>query len=178
MELLDAVMTRHCYRGTYTDAPVSREDLKKIVEAGWAAPSGCNRQTTRFIAVDDPALLKELRGQMEQPVGHEAPAMVCVLYREIPGIDGRLYHVQDYSAALENMLLAIHALGYASCWYEGQTTGPDGLGRKMAGLLGAPQGWELVCFLPVGRPAQEVKGPGKQPFSERAWLNGFGKSWE
>ena len=36
------------------------------------------------------------------------------------------------------------------------------------------EGYELVCYLPIGIPAAEVKGPGKKPFDERAWFNCFG----
>ncbi|MBR4360870.1 MAG: alpha-L-fucosidase, partial [Clostridia bacterium] len=50
----------------------------------------------------------------------------------------------------ENMLLAVTALGYQSCWYEGHITDTDRIGDKMARILGVPEGYELVCFLPVG----------------------------
>ena len=53
MDVLDAIFSRHSYRGRFQPAPVPRDDLKLILEAGLAAPSGCNRQTTSLIAVDD-----------------------------------------------------------------------------------------------------------------------------
>ena len=89
----------------------------------------------------------------------------------------RYFHVQDYAAAIENMLLAIEALGYASCWVEGHITDEDHIGQKMGEILGVPQGSELICYLPVGRPAGEVKGPRKRPFEERAWRNGYGRAF-
>ena len=58
--------------------------------------------------------------------------------------------MQDYAAAIENMLLAITELGYASCWYEGHITDEDRLGSRMAQILGVPENYELICFLPVG----------------------------
>lgn len=42
--------------------------------------------------------------------------------------------MHDYSAAAENILLAIAAKGYASVWIEGQIRG--GPGREMGRLLG------------------------------------------
>ncbi|MHC5163810.1 MAG: nitroreductase family protein [Planctomycetota bacterium] len=54
MDLFEAIKKRHCYRG-------GREDLTKIVQAGLEAPSGKNCQTTRFVIVDDPALLEQIR---------------------------------------------------------------------------------------------------------------------
>ena len=71
------------------------------------------------------------------------------------------------------MLLAIVALGYQSCWYEGHITDEDRIGDQMAKILNVPEGYELVCFLPVGVAKTEPKGPVKKEFSERAWFNGF-----
>ena len=48
--------------------------------------------------------------------------------------------------------------------------------EKMAEILGVPEGYELICYLPVGIPAEEIKSPEKKPFEERAWFNGFGKT--
>ena len=127
MDVLGTIFTRTSYRGAYTEEKVPREDLKTILEAGLAAPSGCNKQTTSLIA-----------------------------------------------AAIENMLLAIKALGYESCWYEGHITDEDAIGRKMADLLGVPGDMELVCFLPIGKAAEKVERTAKKKeFSERAWFNGY-----
>ena len=175
MNTLDAIFARTSYRGPYTDAPVPREDLVKILEAGLAAPSGCNKQTTSLIAVDDPAVLAKLHAVIDPPIGETAPAMICVLTERIVAYRDRCFAVQDYAAAIENMLLAMEALGYASCWIEGHITDEDRIGRKMADILGVPQHMELVCFLPVGRAAQQAHEPVKKPFDERAWFNGFGK---
>lgn len=57
-----------------------------------------------------------------------------------------MFCIQDYSAAIENMLLAIIALGYQSCWYEGHITDEDQIGKKMAHILNVPDDYELVCF--------------------------------
>jgi len=81
--------------------------------------------------------------------------------------------VQDYSAAIENMLLAAVALGYQSCWYEGHITDDDDIGRSMADVLGVPEGYDLVCFLPIGVAEAEPVPPRRKPFEARAWFNGF-----
>ena len=54
MSVIDIIKKRHSYRGKFKSIPVPREDLVTIMEAGLAAPSGCNKQTTSLIAVDDP----------------------------------------------------------------------------------------------------------------------------
>ena len=176
MNTLDAIAARHSYRGKFLPDTVSREHLKRILEAGYHAPSGCNKQTTSFIAVNDPEVLKKLHAVIDPPVGETAPAMICVLTRKIIAYRDRTYYIQDYAAAIQNMLLAITELGYASCWIEGHITDVDRIGDKMAAILGVPEEYELICFLPVGIPAGEVKAPKKQPFEARVWLNGFGKS--
>lgn len=167
-------MERHSYRGRFKSDKVPREHLETIMRAGIAAPSGCNKQTTSLIAVDDEELLDKLRKVIDPPVGESAPAMICVLTQRIYAYRDRCFAVQDYSAAIENMLLAIVDLGYQSCWYEGHITDEDKIGHKMAKILGVPDDYELVCFLPVGIPEEGPKPPKKRPFEERAWFNGFG----
>ena len=175
MNTLDAIRARRSYRGRYLPTPVPREHLSAIMEAGLRAPSGCNKQTTSIIAVDDPEVLAKLRAVIDPPVAETAPAWICVLTRRIIAYRDRCFTVQDYSAAIQNMLLAIVALGYQSCWYEGHITDADRIGDKMARILGVPEEYELVCLLPVGVAADAVNAPKKLPFEERAWFNGFKK---
>lgn len=174
MLALSAIDSRRSYRGPYRPTPVPREDLMQIMEAGLAAPSGCNKQTTSLIAVDDPAVLEKLRAVIHPPVGETAPAIICVLTQRIMAYRDRCFAVQDYAAAIENMLLAAVALGYQSCWYEGHITDQDRIGDRMARILGVPEGYELVCFLPIGIPTEPPKEPPKKRFEERAWFNAFG----
>ena len=54
MDVFEAIAKRHSYRGPFKDQPISREDLRRIVQAGIQAPSGGNRQTTTFVIADDP----------------------------------------------------------------------------------------------------------------------------
>ena len=143
------------------------------MEAGLAAPSGCNKQTTSLIAVDDPVLLKRLLAVMDPPVAATAPAAICVLTRRIIAYRDRCYAVQDYAAAIENMLLAIHALGYASCWYEGHITDEDRICDKIASILSVPSEYDVVCILPVGKAADDFHAPGKKKFSERVKFNSW-----
>lgn len=169
--VIDTILNRHSYRGKYKSTPVSREDLITIMEAGLAAPSGCNKQTTSLIAVDDPQVLEKLHSVIQPPVGETAPAMICVLTQRINAYRDKCFSVQDYSAAIQNMLLAITALGYESCWYEGHITDEDRIGDQMAKILNVPEGYQLVCFLPVGIAEDEVTVPVKKAFEDRAWFN-------
>lgn len=175
MDIFEAISSRHSYRGRYKDVPVPKEDLIKIMRAGLDAPSGCNKQTTYLIAVDDPAMMEKLKGAIDPPVAQTAPSAICVLTKRINAYRDKCFAVQDYSAAIENMLLAITALGYQSCWYEGHITDDDRLCDRMAELLGVPEGYELVCFLPLGIAEDEPRITNKKPFGERAFFNSFGQ---
>lgn len=175
MGMFDVIEKRRSYRGKFLPTAVPREHLVKIMQAGLAAPSGCNKQTVSLIAIDDRAVLDSVLGVIDPPCAATAPAAICVLSRRIIAYRDRCFAVQDYSAAIENMLLAIVELGYQSCWYEGHITDDDRICDKMAAILGVPEEYELVCFLPVGIAADEVTAPAKKPFEERAWFNKFGE---
>lgn len=173
MSVMEVIESRRSYRGKFLPTPVPREDLIYILKAGLAAPSGCNKQTTSFIAVDDSSVLNQLQNVMEPPVGGTAPAAICVLSQRINAYRDKCFAVQDYSAAIENMLLAIVELGYQSCWYEGHITDDDRICDKMAKVLHVPDDYQIVCFLPIGVAAEEVTAPKKKSFAERVWFNSF-----
>ena len=173
MNVMEAIQNRRSYRGKYKPVLVPREALVKIMEAGLAAPSGCNKQTTSLIAVDDPEVLKKLHAVIDPPVAETAPALICVLTQRVFAYRDRCFAVQDYSAAIENMLLAITELGYQSCWYEGHITDLDRIGYQMAQILDVPDDHELVCVLPVGLAETEPVPPQKKSFEERAWFNSY-----
>ncbi len=174
MNTLEALSYRTSYRGQYLDTPVPREHLRTIVQAGLDAPSGCNKQTTSIIAVDDPELIDRLHGVIDPKLPGKAPAMICVLTRRIVAYRDKCFSVQDYSAAVQNILLAIVELGYESCWIEGHITDEDRIGCKMAQILGVPDEYELVVCMQVGKAADPLTHVKKKPFEERAWFNGFG----
>ena len=171
MNTFEAFRARRSYRGAFKPIPVPREHLVAIMEAGLAAPSGCNKQTTSLVAVDDPDVLRRLLGVIDPPVAQTAPAVICVLTRRINAYRDRCFAVQDYSAAIENMLLAIADLGYHSCWYEGHITDEDRICDRMAEVLNVPGDMDLVCMLPVGVADGEMPPLRKRPFERRAWFN-------
>ena len=176
MNVIDAIQSRHSYRGRYKPVPVPREDLIRIMQTGLDAPSGCNKQTTSLVCVDDPEILAKVRAVIDPPVAETAPAMICVLTRRIIAYRDRCFATQDYSAAIENMLLATEALGYRSCWYEGHVTDTDRIGDKIAKILGVPEEYELVCILPVGIAESEPGMPKQLPIGQRAWFHGLGQA--
>lgn len=175
MNTIELIKSRTSYRGKFSGERIPREHLRIIMEAGLAAPSGCNKQTTSLIAVDDADIIKKLHSVIQPPICETAPAMICVLTQRIIAYRDKCYATQDYSAAIENMLLAIVELGYQSCWIEGHITDADRTGYQMAQILNVPDEYELVCFLPIGKAEEELKKVNKLSFEERAWFNGFKK---
>lgn len=171
--MINIIKNRTSYRGKYKSCVVSKEDLITIMEAGLSAPSGCNKQTTSLIAINDEQLLQQLKSLIEPPICETAPAFIAVLTQKIYAYRDKCFNVQDYSAAIENMLLAIEALGYKSCWYEGHITDDDDIAGKLAAVLNVPSEYSLVCLLPVGKAAEEDKPTHKKSFDQRAWFNGF-----
>ncbi len=177
MDLFETIKKRHCYRGRFNDMVVRQEDLLKIVQTGLDAPSGCNAQTTRFVVVDDPKRLKQIT-QMHpgNKAFQQAKAMIaCIIDRNSEAIyEGFEFQVEDCAAAVENMLLAVTALGYASVWIDGWLR-VDNRNEEIGQLLSVPDDKIVRILLPIGVPAEEVKGPKKMAFNERAWFNQYGK---
>ena len=173
MDVLEAIAQRYSYRGEFTDAPVPREDLIKIVLAGIHAPSGKNEQTTSFVIVDDPGLLGEIARIVDKPVCRSAKAMIACVIDPRPVLNELSFAVEDCAAAVENMLLAITALGYATVWLDGVLRFDD-IAARLAKLLGVPEGKALRILLPLGVAAEPGTQKEKLPFEERAWFNRYG----
>jgi nitroreductase len=177
MNFFDVVRKRHCYRAAFKDVPVAREDLYKIVQAGLDAPSGKNAQTTEFVIVDEPSLVRQIaKLHPANKAMQQAQAFVaCVLDKSPEAIyEGFAFQVEDCAAAVENMLLAITALGYASVWIDGWLR-LEGRAETIGQMLGLPDTKYVRILLPIGIPAEEYKSPAKKPFEQRAWFNRYGK---
>lgn len=173
MELFEAIEKRFSYRASYTDAPVPREDLLKIAEAGRLAPTGKNAQTCSFVLIDDPEILAKLGEMIERPAGMKtAKAAIAVVARPDHVFMGRSFHVEDFAAAVQNMLLAITALGYASVWVQGGLMMNE-VGAKLNEMLNVPAGQSVEVLLPIGVPAEKGASPAKKPLEERIVFNRF-----
>lgn len=173
MDFFEAIGNRHSYRGMYEDTKVPREELRKIMETGLAAPSGCNTQTTSLIGVDDPEVIKMIGRELGMAHFASAPAGIVVLTQTIPAYANVKFNVQDYSAAIMSMLLAIVAMGYESCWVEGDVTCDVEMNARMCAELGIPDGYYMVAYLPIGKAKSTPKAVKKKPFEDRAWWNTF-----
>jgi nitroreductase len=177
MDFFDTVAKRHSYRGSFTDKVPSRDELRKIVEAGLAAPSGCNQQTTQFVIVDDAPTLDQIHQMHPKMLAmQQAPALIaCLIDKAPPPVyQDKQFQVEDCAAAVQNMLLAITAMGYASVWVDGWLRS-EGHAERIGELLGVPAEKVVRIVLPVGQPAESIQGPDKLPFEQRAWFNRYGQ---
>ncbi len=172
MELFEAIKKRHSYRGTFQDVEVPREALEKIVQAGIDAPSAKNEQVVSFVIVDDPILLGKIGELIDRPVMKTAKAMVACVTDPRPVFQGLSFEAEDCAAAVENMLLAVTALGYASVWLDGVLRFHD-LDQKVGELLGVPESSIVRILLPIGVPYEEITETAKLPFAKRAWFNSY-----
>jgi len=173
VDVFDAIAERYSYRGEFTDQAVSREDLRKIVQAGLQAPSGCNEQTTSFVIVDDAQLLAQMAQIINRPVCNTARAMIVCIADPRPTYKNLSFHLEDCAAAVQNMLLAVTALGYAAVWLDGVLR-VDDVATRLNFLLDIPEGKTIQVVLPLGVAVAQGKRPEKLAFEKRAWLNRYG----
>lgn len=175
MDFFEVIKQRKSYRGAFTGEEVPREDVERIVQTGLDAPSGANGQTTCFTVVDDPELLARI-GAMEgcKPCVKTARAIIlCIVERDPqPVYAGMEFQVEDCAAAVENMLLACTALGYASVWIDGWLR-REGRAEQLGEWIGLPDDRVIRVMLPIGIPTEPVKGPPKKPFAQRVTFNRF-----
>jgi nitroreductase len=177
MDVFEAIAKRHSYRGPFRAQPVPRADLRRIVQAGLQAPSGRNMQTTTFVIVDEPELVRRIGAlHTTNPAVQTAQALIaCIVDRQpAPVYEGHSFQIEDCAAAVENMLLAITALGYATVWIDGWLR-IDNRAATISQMLGLAESKIIRVLLPVGVPAETWQQKEKQPFEQRAWFNRYGR---
>ena len=115
MDILDVIHTRRSIR-KYEQRAVSDESVHKLLRAAMMAPSALNSQPWHFVLVKDRATLAEVAAKNHHAeMAKEAPLAILVCadlkLEQAPG-----YWPQDCSAAVQNLLLAAHALGLGAVW--------------------------------------------------------------
>jgi len=178
MDLFETIKKRHSYRGCFKDISVPREDLEKIVRAGLDAPSGKNAQTTQFVIVDEAGIVSEIaRMHTGNKAMQQAKAFIACIVDKNPDAvyEDFSFQVEDCAAAVENMFLAITALGYASVWIDGWLR-IENHAAIIGGMLNVPDTKCIRVLLPVGIPAEQYKPPEKKKFTQRVWFNRYSRA--
>ena len=175
MDFFQTITKRQSYRGRFKKQPVSREDLIKIVSAGLKAPSGKNAQTTTFVIIDDTDLVSRITAiNSANTAVQTANAFIACIINRVPEpiYEGKAFEIEDCAAAVENMLLAVTALGYSSVWVDGWLR-VQGRGEKISRLLNLPASKIVRVLLPVGIADEQYPQPEKLPFDKRTWFNSY-----
>lgn len=142
MDALEAIRHRRSVR-SYTGESIPKEDIETIIDAARLAPTGHNRQPWDFVVVTDRdtiAALSVAAAWMEK-----AAAVIAVVVDPTT-----TFWLQDSSAAVTSMLIAATALGYGSCWLEGNTQRHEAAFKAQ---LNVPADKRLTTLVPIGVPA-------------------------
>ena len=170
MDFFKVIESRYSHRESYTSAPVPKEDVIKIMDAGLRAPSGCNAQTTSFVVVTNAEKRKALAEIVPCDAILTAPVLIIGVSEKVTFDFGLDFEVEDYSAAVENILLAATAMGYASCWFDG-TCRLNGNDAAIAKVLGISEGKNVRTILTLGVPEVVGKQAHRKPLEERVtWV--------
>ena len=151
-QVFEAIFNRRSIR-TFTQDPVSKSQVLRILEAGRWAPSGLNNQPWRFVVLpsQDPrqAALAECT-KYGKIINSAQVLIVVVVDKEVMYSATKDY--QSIGACIQNMLLAVHALGLGAVWLGEILNQGD---RVLKDLDLSPEDYELMAVVALGHPAQE-----------------------
>ena len=168
-KMLDLIISRQSDR-KYSNKPIEKEKLARIIEAGRMAPSACNAQPWKFIVVNEPGLIEKIAEAasakllgMNSFVG-QAP-LLLVIVREQPNFSSKIggtikkkdYSLIDIGIASENICLQATAEGIGSCmigWFD------EKLLRK---LLGIPASKRVELIITLGYSLSELRTKKRKP---------------
>ncbi len=169
--VIKLIKTRRSIR-RWEKRPLSRDIILKLIEAGQWAPSACNRQSCRYIVLDDDSQKQLLVNLREEWLTY-APVLIFI------GTDKRNYLPIEYdyvpymdaSMAAQNILLMAHALGLGatiiktSAWdmIDGKSRNYSTKLIDMYEGLNIPSYFIPVAIIAVGYPARIPKEPKRLP---------------
>lgn len=171
MELLDLMKYRRSIR-KYSDQQISKEDLRKILEAGAYAPNAGGGQRSMIVAVHNRELTEKIgimnlakfdRSKLigsyvskEQPSviddttiknGFYGAPTVCIIFTPRKF----LYAVPDAFCCAENMVLEATNLGISSCMVaRAEETFDSDFGRALLKKWEIPDEFVARCFVLLG----------------------------
>ena len=161
MTVWDAIRGRRSIR-RFLEEPVGAADIERLIEAAVWAPSGGNAQTWRFVVVRDVKRIRRLR--VVSPGLPGPPPCVIVICQDLELAEQRGARLGrerialfDSAMAAQNLLLAAHAMGLASCVVASFHAG------GVQEILDLPSGVEPILLVAVGRAAgPEPASPARQ----------------
>ncbi len=150
MDFYEVINTRRSVR-SYKSDPIPEEVLKRVLNAARFAPSGGNRQPTRFILIRDEKRKKQLVPLCNgQSFISQAPVVIAGCGQDIRinrgGYMGKLSMLIDVAIAFDHLTLAARAEGLGTCWIGSF----DNSGIKK--FLKVPEDFHIVALTPLGYP--------------------------
>jgi nitroreductase len=150
MEFYDVIKTRRSVR-SYKPDSIPEEILKRIMNAARIAPSGGNRQPTRYVVVRDgekkQALVPLCNGQKFIA---QAPIIIVACGKEIQtnrgGYMGNLSVILDVAIAVDHLTLAARSEGLGTCWIGSFKN------DEIKAFLNIPEAFQVVALTPLGYP--------------------------
>lgn len=184
MDVVEAIYTRQSI-GQVKPDPVPRELIEKLLSAAVQAPNhykvrpwrfavmtGAGRerlgeamaQSTQMAKPD--ATAEDLQKDREKPL--RAPVVIAVAVdKPVLAKVKEIENISAAAAAVQNMLLAAHALGLAAIW----RTGPSALDPAIKQFYGWEADQHLIGFIYIGYPQTEVAPPVRPSFEDRTvWM--------
>ncbi len=185
MTILDDIINRRTSTRAFEPRPVGREDIVALAEAARAAPSACNSQTWRFIAVTDSVTIERLCREAMRPVIPnkwlvQAP-LVMVGCSQLDVIANRIgarvtgieYYRIDLGIAMEHMVLKATELGLGTCWIGWFST------KKVRRILDIPGRIRVSALLAVGYPRQEAaRKRNRKPLDQILFAEKWGRPFK
>ncbi len=150
---LDYAFSRRSIR-VYETKDVSDDLVRDILQAAMAAPSAVAKDPWDFVVVRD----AEMRAKIAEglPNGKmlaKAPVGIIVCGNQDRAHDHQLsYLLQDCSAAIENLLLAVNSLGLGACWLGVHPREERAV--HIRGLLNIPETITPIAAVAIGWPAE------------------------
>jgi len=181
MTLLDIIRHRKSIRN-FLDRPVEREKIMTCLEAARLAPSACNSQPWKFIAVDDRQLKNRLCRAAFSGIYSmnafckTAPVIVVVISEKSKFIArigelfrGTKYYLIDIGIACEHFVLQAEDLGLGTCWIGWFNE------RAVKSTLNIPQRKKIDILIAVGYYDREKLTPehGRDPIDKIASFNSY-----
>ena len=166
MDALSCMLTRSSVK-KYKSDPVPQELIKKIIEAGLAAPSGLNKQSPIILAVTD----KQVRDELSKINAGKDPFRRADPFYNAPCVlvvlaDKNVFtYSYDGPLVMENMMLAAHALGLGACWiHRAKETFEQPEWQTFLKKLGIEGEYEGIGNCVIGYPDGDV--PAVKPRKE------------
>ena len=176
MSVFEAISTRYSHKEAFLPDPIPLEDLELIAKAGIEAPSGANRQSVRLVILPDRAALDTVAAAVSTEGLRTAPAAIALLTDKTvtPKENAVNFEKEDYSAAMQNILLAATALGYSALWLDSPYW-DEGKEKDTKSALGASDDYKLWAVIPIGKPKGEGSRREKLPYDKMVFYTKFGQ---